>query len=394
LSELTFHQLLVWLCAVYWLVALALLVVSTAATLLQPLVAARRARNAEQPPVSVILPVKSLEHSFQRAQESVFAQNYPDFEVLASARDPSSPAAQLMKEIFARRPEIETRFLRSTSAIAVSPKVDNLVAPISEAQNDVIFTKDSNVTLLPEDLRAHMRQLTPGVGFLCAIPYAADPENLPAHIEASILNGPHARMLYLASCLGQGFGVGKIMLFRRGDLVRAGGFAAIAHTVGEDNALAKAMRRIGLRTAFSHCPARQELGLRSWSAVFQRQLRWSVIRRDEVLFSFLLEPLSQAAPGFFAAWAAAPVFGLGRIEALAATFLLWLGLESLLSFLKGWRLSWAAPAVLVMREGMMIAVWLRAWTTSRVIWADEPIDARAGAVSRADCARASAQNKG
>ena len=120
--------------------------------------------------------------------------------------------------------------------------------------------KDANAVLEPDDLAQHMRQLTEKVGLVCAIPYGAKAENIGAHIEASIPNGPHARMLYLASAFGHGFGVGKIMLFRRGDFLRAGGFRAISYTVGEDNAMAKAMARIGSRTVFSHRAVRQELG--------------------------------------------------------------------------------------------------------------------------------------
>ena len=36
-------------------------------------------------------------------------------------------------------------------------------------------------------------------------------QDFAAHVEAAIINGPHARMLFSASCLGQGHGVGKIM---------------------------------------------------------------------------------------------------------------------------------------------------------------------------------------
>jgi ceramide glucosyltransferase len=391
---ITPHETLLWLCAAYWAVAVALLLASTVATILQPVIAARRAVNGERPPVSIVMPVKALEENFERAQESVFSQDYPCFEVLASALDPDSPASRLMQGVFARHPETHSRFLKTSAAIAVSPKVDNLIAPVTAASYDVIFTKDANAVLLPDDLAAHMRQLTPEVGLVCAIPYGADPENFPAHVEASILNGPHARILYLASCFGQGYGVGKIMLFRRSVFLRAGGFEAISRSVGEDDAMAKAMARIGLRTVFSHRPVRQDLGRRSWATVFQRQLRWSVIRRDEVLVSFLLEPLSQAFPSFFAAYAAAPLFGAPPLPCVAGTYLLWLFMETLLSFVKDWRLSWAAPAVLLIREALMIAVWLRAWTTSRVVWASVLIDARKGASPVSKASAPAAQNKG
>ncbi len=58
--------------------------------------------------------------------------------------------------------------------------------------------------LEPDALAQHVRQLTDEVGLVCAIPYCARLENFAAQVEAAIINGPHARMLFLASALGQG----------------------------------------------------------------------------------------------------------------------------------------------------------------------------------------------
>ncbi|MGJ0394308.1 MAG: glycosyltransferase [Methylocystis sp.] len=368
-----------WLAAVYWAVATALLSISVVATILQPRIAERRARRRDKPPVSIVLPVKLMEDGFERTQESVFTQAYPCFDVTASAAEPSSLAVRKMREIFARHPETRSRILLSTARFAVSPKVDNLYAPFTQAENDVILMKDANVLLEPDALAEHMRQLTDDVGLVCAIPYCAGLENFAAHVEAAIINGPHARMLFLASCLGQGHGVGKIMLFRRSDFLRAGSFDAISHTVGEDNALAKAMRRIGQRPVFSHRPVRQELGARRFQDVYQRQLRWSVIRRNDELTSFLLEPICQAFPSLVAGTLAAPLLGVTPFGGFAATFALWFALETLLSLAKGWQLSYAAPAVFIIREAMMLAVWVNAWMTDKVVWAKDKVHARAAA---------------
>jgi ceramide glucosyltransferase len=365
-----------WVAAVYWSVAIALLAVSVAATVVQPRIAARRARRRDQPPVSIVLPLKLLEKGFERTQESVFAQDYPRFDVTASAVDTDSPAALKMREIFARHPNIPSRLLVSTARFAASPKVDNLYAPFTQAENDVILMKDANVLLEPDALSEHLRQLGENVGLVCAIPYCAGLENFAAHVEAAIINGPHARVLFLASCLGQGHGVGKIMLFRRADFLRAGGFDAISHTVGEDNALAKAMRRIGQRPVFSHLPVRQELGARKFRDVYERQLRWSVVRRNDEILSFVAEPICQAFPAVVAGALAAPLVGWEPFWGGALTLSLWFALETLLSMAKGWQLSYAAPAVLVAREAVMLAVWVNAWMTDRVVWAKDKVQAR------------------
>lgn len=370
---------LMWFAAVYWVVAIALLVISVVATIAQPWLAARRGRRRDQPPVSIVLPVKLLEEEFERTQESALAQNYPDFKVTVAAADLALPAVAKMREIFARHPDVPARILRSTAKFAASPKVDNLYAPFMQAENDVIFMKDANVLLEPDALAEHLKQLNDDVGLVCAIPYCARLDNFAAHVEAAIINGPHARMLFLASCLGQGHGVGKIMLFRRSDFLRAGGFGAISHTVGEDNALAKAMRRIGQKPVFSHRPVRQELGAREFGDVYNRQLRWSVIRRNDELISFLAEPICQALPAVAAGAVAAPMVDLSPISGALVTFAVWFALETLLSMAKGWQLSYAAPAVFIIREAMMLAVWVNAWMTDRVVWAKDTVHARAAA---------------
>ena len=372
-------EILTFAAALYWLVAVALLIVSVAATIAQPWIAVRRATRRDQPPVSIVLPVKLVEKDFDRTQESALTQHYRDFDVTVSATDLESLAVQRMRAILARHGSVPSRILRSTAKFAVSPKVDNLYAPFMQAPHDVILMKDANVLLEPDSLAQHMRNLKDDVGLVCAIPYCAGLDNFAAHVEAAIINGPHARMLFLASALGQGHGVGKIMLFRRSDFLRAGGFNAISHTVGEDNAMAKAMRRIGKRAVFSHRPVRQELGARDFADVYQRQLRWSVIRRNDELLSFLAEPICQALPAVIASALAAPRIGLAPALAASATLFLWFALETLLYMAKGWQVSWFAPAVFVVREAAMLAVWANAWVTDRVVWAKDSVNARAGA---------------
>jgi len=365
-----------WIAAAFWCVSIGLLLLSVVAALVQPRLAEKRARRRDQPPVSIVLPLKTLESSFDETQESAFLQIYPQIDVTAAAQETASPALDHVQAIFARHPEVPSRILHSTAKFAASPKVDNLFAPFTMAANDTILMKDANVLLEPDALAEHMRQLNDDVGLVCGIPFCDRLDNFAAQVEAAIINNAHARMLYLASALGQGHGVGKIMLFRRSDFERAGGFSAIGHTVGEDNAMAKAMERIGKRAVFSHRPVRQILGRRSFLDVYQRQMRWSVIRRKEELLSFLAEPICQAFPALVAAGVAAPVVRVAPTTAVAATLALWVGAETLLSIAKGWQLSLAAPLALLVREALVMAVWANAWITEEVVWANGRVRVR------------------
>ncbi len=217
--------------AIWWCVAVALLCFTLVCGLAQPFVQGRRARATAKPPVSVILPIKNLDQGFKRAQLSAFVQDYPAYEILISAAEIESPALEAARRIAAAHPAAACRFIHSKGCAAVSPKLDNLAAPLAVARHDFVLTKDSNITLAPDALAVFLRNFVPGVGLVVAVPVAVRAESVGGWIEASIINA-HARLLLSASTLGLGFGVGKIMALRRSDLERAGGVAAMSRESG------------------------------------------------------------------------------------------------------------------------------------------------------------------
>jgi len=372
-----FADMLVWFAAAWWLAAIGLLCLSVIAAFLQPLVQRRRASSEDLPPISLIVPVKALDPGFRRAQESLLEQSYPQAEFLVSAAEDDSPALAAIRDLAARYRAIPTRILRSTGRFAASPKLNNLSEAFRQARHDLIFMKDSNTILAPGDLQAAVRQLTPDVGLVVAVPVATGARNFAARIEASIMNGAHARILLTASVLRREIGVGKFMLFRRSNLDRAGGIAALASTVGEDNAMGKAVARLGLKTVFSHRVVRQELGSRRLADVYNRQMRWAVIRRDEERAAFVAEPLSFVFPTALAASLAAPLVGAAPFTAAAATIVGWFAAETLLAAAKRWGVSPTAPISFLCREIMLSCVWLNAWLTNRVVWAQGTYVAKA-----------------
>jgi ceramide glucosyltransferase len=361
--------IIAWTAAAWWAAAFGFLCLSVLAALVHPVVQRRRARREDLPPLTLVVPVKGLDSGFRRAQESLLTQAYPDAELLVSAVEEDSPALAAIRGILARSTRFPARILRSSGHFAASPKLNNLVAPFREARHDTIFMKDSNTILAPGDLEAAVRHLTPDTGLVVAVPVAIGARNFAARIEESIMNGAHARVLMVASLLGLEVGVGKFMLFRRSDLDRAGGIAALASTVGEDNAMGKALAKLGLKTVFSHKVVRQELGSRRVADVYERQMRWAVIRRDEERLAFLLELFNFAFPTAIAAGLAAPLVGLTALPATAATIVGWFGAETLLLLAKHWGVSPISPIAFLCREIMLPCVWLNAWLTNHVVWA-------------------------
>lgn len=362
--------------AIWWCLAVALFLLTLCGGLAQPFVQRRRATATELPPVSAILPIKCLDPGFETAQASIFTQSYPYYEILISAAEVDSPALSAARRLAAMHSSRPSRFIQSDARFAVSPKLNNLIAPLTEAKHDVVMTKDSNITLDPETMTAFLQNLAPGVGLVVGTPVAVRPESVAGEIEACLINA-HARLLLSASVLGLGFGVGKIMVFRRSDFERAGGLAAMSGNLAEDTAISVGLARLGLKTVFAHRTVTQEIGFRRLSEVYHRQVRWSVIRRSNVL-SYPLEPLASPLPAALAAVLASPLAGYPAFAAFCVTLAGWFCAETAFAAAKGWRISVWSPFAFLGREVLALAAWLRGWTTHEVIWASNRFDARRG----------------
>jgi ceramide glucosyltransferase len=364
--------------AVWWSVAVALFCVSLGCGLVQPFVQRRRATRKDRPPISAIIPIKLLDPGFTTAQASIFAHDYPTYEVLIGAAEQESPALDAARRIAASYPEVSCRFLRSAGTAAVSPKLNNLAPPLAAARHDLVFTKDSNITLDPGTMAAFVQNFTQGVGLVVGVPVAVRARNFAGRIEAFSING-HARLLLAASALGLGFGVGKAMLFRRSDLAKAGGIAAISDTLAEDTAISMVLARQGLKTVFSHRTAAQETGARTFREIYERQLRWSIVRRKHERVTFPLEPLASPLPAAVAGALAAPLVSYPAWLGFSLTLLLWFCAETGFALCKGWEVSRWSPLTFLGREILALVAWLRAFTTHDVVWAQVRFDARQGA---------------
>ena len=200
-------------------------------------------------------------------------------------------------------------------------------------------------------------------------------ESLAGRIEAILINRD-ARLLLTASAAGKGYGVGKVMVFRKADLDRAGGVAALSYTIAEDTALSRALGAIGLKTVFAEATVDQEIGARSLADVYGRQARWAVIRRAEEPLTFAFEPVACPLPAAVAGALAAPLVGLGAAAGFAATLLGWYAIEVAVTALKRWELVPWTPSAFLGRDLVLLAAWARAWTTREVTWAGGRQDVR------------------
>jgi len=379
-GKVTIHELIAAFAAFWWAGSVAALTLSSLVAAVRPRPLSHFPLGLEKPPVTAIVPIKNLESDFQAALSSLFAQTYPRLEISIAAAERESEVIEMAHRIQSDHPVIVSRFFHSETKIAASPKLNTVWSAISNAPTDLVLTADSNIRLESDAVEDFVRHLDPDVGLVSAITIVENPKGLAAWTEASIVNGYHGRILMLARSLGLGFGCGKIMLFRRSDLERAGGLHSLSWALGEDAALTAAMHALGLRTVFANRVSRQFLGYKRWREVWQRHLRWMLIWRVQVPAAFVAELFGAAIPTALAGALAAHLVGWSGALVAALTLGAWCLAEMLVCLAAGWPLSFWSPVAFLAREIMILALWLRALTTNEVFWGE--VSCKAGRAPR------------
>jgi ceramide glucosyltransferase len=359
---------------VWWGLTLIVHTVALIAVFIQPRIRQRAASRQDKAPVSVVIPIKNMDPDLKTAFVSVFSQSYPRFEVLITAAEEASLAIDVGQRIASQFPHIESRFLLGNKHAMLNPKISNVAPAIIAAKHGLILIKDASVRLAQDQLEDLVRNLTTDTGMVCAVPIGTRPETFCAEIECAMMNAHQAPLLMAGSILHLDIGFGKVMLFDRRNFDRVDGIAAMAPKVGDDHALAKALSRIGLPTVLSGRVIEQTLGHRTLREVWDRQLRWMVIRRNEEALAFFAEPFFCAGFATLAAAAAAPTLGTAWWVAATATLAFWLTSETVVVAMRRW--GWSRRFLLagVCRELLIIGLWMSAWLTRKVQWAGISLD--------------------
>ena len=229
--------------------------------------------------VTIIRPVCGLEDLEQLTLASSFELTWPETELLFCVATPADPAVPFLRRLLAAHEQCNASILMGDHCQTANPKLNNLIKGWQAASNEWIILADSNLLLPPDYVDELMVRFTGDVGLVCAPPIACDPHGFWAEVECGFLNTYQGRWQYAADAVGFGFAQGKSMLWRRADLDRLGGIAALGSELAEDAAATKLVRPWGRRVRLAGPSFKQPIGERSASRVINRQTRWAQLRR-------------------------------------------------------------------------------------------------------------------
>jgi len=309
-------------------------------------------------PVSILKPVRGLDPAFREAIRSHTALQ-GEYELLCGVGDLSDAAVKALREF----PKV-----RVIECPTKTPngKVGVLIDLAAAARYPVLVVNDSDIGVGPDYLARVTAPLrNPQVGLVTCL-YRPVGGAFAARFEGLGISTDFAPSTLVARLMGvDEFALGSTLAFRRADLDRIGGFAAIADYLADDYQLGHRIHALGLKCVLSDVIVETHLD-GGWRQVWAHQVRWARTIRVTRFWGYLGLPVTNAT-----LWAVMAAAG-GRLD-LAAMLL---AVRLLMALGAGWfvvgsrdvlRLGWLVPA----RDLFAFAVWLAGLLGNWVTWRGE-----------------------
>jgi ceramide glucosyltransferase len=320
------------------------------------------------PMVSLIRPLCGLDNYAADTLRSSFNLDYPCYEILFCVAAANDPVLPLVKALVAAHPNIAVRLLIGDDRVSANPKLNNVVKGWRAASHPWIVIADSNVLMPADYIQRLFSSWQADTGLVASPPIGSRPQGFWAEIECTFLNTYQARWQYIVDSFGNGFAQGKTMLWRREDLERAGGIAALGKEVAEDAAATKIVRAAGLKVRLVDWPFAQPLGRRSASEVWNRQLRWARLRRASFFVYFLPELLSGGIVPMICAAIVANALDWPVALCVTGFAAIWYGSEMAFAAAAGWHVSMLYPVHGLIRDLILPALFVGALRGNDFVW--------------------------
>lgn len=320
------------------------------------------------PPVTIFKPLKGTAPGLEQNLASFARQDYPAFQLIFAAQDPTDPALAVARRVAAQHPDCDIKVLSDFPERYGSPKVNLLLRMLPDAKHDLLIISDDCVRIAPNFLRRSLHHFRDARVGLVYPPYVGQGEqNLGAALENFTILGlagifaPALRLVLRIPAV-----TGKCMMFRRRALRDAGGFHPVRHAAADDQLLADRIVRAGWKTRVSQEPA--QCIHQTWPArmYLKRHTRWAAMRVRlaklayplEIFFSpvvlaLLVAPFHLAlAPGIFLAAAVARIL----VDSLA------------LRVLRGNFPRLRHALLIPVKDLVLFALWCTPFISNRLDW--------------------------
>jgi ceramide glucosyltransferase len=370
------------------------------------------------PALTVLKPLKDCDKHTEACLRSWFAQDYAgEIQLLFGVDEAGDPVCEIVSKLCREFPQRDAQLVVCAERRGANAKVSKLAQLQPLARHDVLVVSDADV-FVPPDLMANLVSPLPmnrgaavswqnaaileqgnlrrsagapprfTVGLVSCFYQLANPSTTAMRCEAVAINADFwSRVLQARDLQPQRFALGAAMAVRRETLEQIGGFAAFADHLADDYQLGNRVARAGWRIEL--CPVVVECRepAKSWRQVWVHQIRWArtirvcqplpyffSILSNATLWPLLLLlsalPAIRVTPGSGDLFLSVVLPGAVLLGGLCLSLrgLMALDLQRRLTQSRAhFRDWWLVPV----NDLMQAAVWLLAFTGSRIEWRGE-----------------------
>lgn len=238
----------------------------------------RKSPGPFAPPASIIAPCKGMEAGLERNLEALFAQDYPDYEIIFVIASPDDPARPVIERLIERHKGQPARLVIAGPASGRGEKVNNLLSALDHVRpgSEAFAFSDSDARARAGWLRALVAPLEgDGVGAATGYRWYLPEPAERAGFRAALLSAWNGSIATSLGDHGRNFTWGGSTAILRKTFEGINVRARWENAVSDDYALTKAVRDAGLDIRFvPRClvVARENPGLASLLEFTTRQI--------------------------------------------------------------------------------------------------------------------------
>ena len=343
----------------------------------------RPVHEADDPPVSILKPLKGTDPKMYECFRSHCLQDYASYEIIFGVSDTNDPAIELVKRLQKEFPDHAIQLVHCAQILGSNTKVSNLVQMLPHARYEYLIVNDSDIRVPPDYLRRVIAPLSRPETGLVTCPYrGVSNETVGSKLESLGISTDFLPGVLVASNMESiKFGLGSTLAFRRRDLESIGGFEVLLDYLADDYEIGRRIAERGMHVELSDIVVESVLPHYTIAEFFAHQLRWARTIKNVRLWGYIGLVFTFGLP-----WALlALVLARGAIWSwvvLAITLAMRFGVAALVSRKvlgdSQARLLWLLPV----RDVLALCVWLTSFTGRTVTWRGTSYTLKEGKLAR------------
>jgi ceramide glucosyltransferase len=231
--------------------------------------------QAQDPPVSVLIPVCGLDEGAWENWTSFCQQNYPNYEVLFGVTNPDDQAVPILEKLVATFSD-RVKIFVGLEPRGINHKDSNLSYLLEASRHEVIIFADSDIRVSADYIRTITAPLVnPEIGLVTCAFIGYNPQSLEAALASFGRCVDFIPSALIARVLDGGFrfAIGATMATRKSTLAKFGGLQL--NRIGSDYNLGKRAAASGYRVELSQYVLDSDTSGENLWQLFQREVRWA-----------------------------------------------------------------------------------------------------------------------